>query len=222
MLVSLLNLAQNVNLFIKRIEKMFRQIRFYKICSTFLMSIFLIAALVFSTPITIFAQQNAEVPASKTTIAPDKLHAITVAARVDAEQDVDELKWLAGSFLAGATGTALMSGSFAIYVGTELVRSSCGGDPVDCTPLVLSSGCGLALYSLPIAYATSVQPSPPPERLLGKSPEYVKAYTSVYVKNVKRLRNRSMIMGYAVPTLLGALGSLLLGTILLEDKQYAP
>ncbi len=199
---------------------MFRRIRFCKICSTSLMSIFLIAALVFSTPITSFAQQNAEVPTAKTIIAPDQLYAITVAARVDAEQDVDELRWIAASFLAGATGTALMSGSFAIYVGTELVRSSCGGggDPIDFTPVVLSSGCGLVLCSLPISYATSVQPSPPPERLLGKSPEYVKTYTAVYVKNAKRKRNRSMMMGYAVPTLLGASVYLLLGPTLLEDR----
>ena len=177
------------------------------------MSIFLIAALVFSTPITIFAQQDAEVPAAKATIEPDKLQAIMAAARVDAKRDVNESRWIAGSCLGSTIGIALVGGSFAIYAGGEIARSSCGGAPVDRVPFFFPIGCGLALSSLPIVYATSAPPSPSPERLLGKSPEYVKAYTFTYVRSAKRLRNKSMAVGYAVPTLLGGSGSLLLGAI---------
>ena len=113
---------------------MFKEIKCCKRCSTFLMSIFLIAALVFSTPITIFAQQDAEVPAAKATIEPDKLLVIMAAARVDAERDVNELKWIAGSCLGGTIGIAGIGGLAIVHVAEGISSSCSGGAPL--TPLI--------------------------------------------------------------------------------------
>ena len=168
-----------------------------KIRSTFHASVFLIAVLVFSLPVVTLAQQNAEVPASEATIEPDKLQAIVATAKADAERDVNGAIWFAGSFLGSAVG-----GTVAVYsCGVYILVSAFGGD--GSAPILLAGGCGLALFSLPIAYAILDTPSPPPERLLGKSPEYVKAYTSVYVRSAKRRRNISIAGGYAVSALIG-------------------
>ena len=179
-----------------------------KMRSTFQASVFLMAVLVFSMPVVTLAQQNAEIPVSKATIEPDKLQAIVATAKADAERDVNEVIWFAGSFLGSAVGGLVVVSSCTAYVCLSAqvdVFSSIDGESssVDASLYLLASGCGLALFSLPIAYAILNTPSPPPERLLGKSPEYVKAYTSVYVRSAKRRRNISITAGYAVFALIG-------------------
>lgn len=37
--------------------------------------------------------------------------------------------------------------------------------------------------------------TPPPERLLGKSPEYIEAYTQIYTSKITSLRKRLVIAG---------------------------
>ncbi len=177
--------------------------------STFHASVFLMAVSVFSMPIVTLAEQNAEVPASRATIEPDKLQAIVATAKADAERDVNGVIWFAGSFLGsvvGGTVAVYSCGTYALASVTADIAGSClGGEAgsVDSTPFLLIGGCGLALFSLPIAYALLDTQSPPPERLLGKSPEYVTAYTSVYVRSAKRRRNISITWGYAVSVLIG-------------------
>lgn len=177
-----------------------------KISSMFHVSALLMAVLVFSTPFVSFAQQNAEVPASKATTAPDTLPdetlvAIVRKAKADAERDVNEVIWFAGGFLGGAVGGGVI---FYSILGYSLV-SSIGGEASNTDPmpfLCCVGGLGLALGSLPIVFGKLNTPSPPPGRLLGKSPEYVKAYVYAYVKTARHRRDISMTAGYAIPVLL--------------------
>ena len=145
-----------------------------KIRSTFHASVFLIAVFVFSMPVVIFAQQNAEVPASKATIEPDKLQAIVATAKADAERDVNGVIWFAGSFLGSVVGGTVVvysCGTYALASATADIAGSClGGEAgsVDSTPFLFIGGCGLALFSLPIAYALLDTPSPASRTTLGQ------------------------------------------------------
>ena len=64
-----------------------------------------------------------------------------------------------------------------------------------------------------VSLQTPVNPSP--EHLLGKPPEYVSAYTSVYKRHTRSSRLRSMTAGVAVGTAV----SCLFGLRIWEDLQ---
>lgn len=185
-----------------------------KIRPTFYVSVLLmVAVLVFNAPLATFAQQNAEVPTAKTTIAPDQLQTIMVTAKADAEKDVNEVAWVVSSclgFMVGGIGGGMIFFSTAIYA-VEQTELSCAGEPAfNPIPYILVGGSGIALGCfLPSAYARWNTPSPPPDRLLGKSPEYVQAYTFAYVKSAKRRRNVSILGTYGALTLVGLVGGAL-------------
>ena len=181
-----------------------------KIRPTFYVSaLLMVAVLVFNAPLVTFAQQNAEVPAAKTTIAPDQLQTIMATAKADAEKDVNEVIWVASGFLGFTVGGTVILFS-VMYYAAEQTEAACAGEPaVNPIPYMLGGGSGCALIYLPFAYARSNTPSPPPERLLGKSPEYVQAYTSAYVKSAKRRRSLSVAGGYAVFFLMGLVSGVL-------------
>ena len=61
-----------------------------------------------------------------------------------------------------------------------------------------AAGCLLGVTGMLIAYA--VTPTVPPEKLLGKSPEYVAHYTSTYQKLVKKDRTTQATVGCVVGT----------------------
>ena len=67
---------------------------------------------------------------------------------------------------------------------------------------------------LPVSYLL-MPISPSPERLLGKPPEYVSAYTSVYKRHTRASRLRSMTAGVAIGTAI----SCLFGLSIWEDLQ---
>ena len=45
--------------------------------------------------------------------------------------------------------------------------------------------------------------TPPPERLLGKSPQYIDVYTDVYKTRTRQLRGRYTTGGYGLFTMIG-------------------
>lgn len=64
----------------------------------------------------------------------------------------------------------------------------------DANPVVyFIAGCAGSLLGLLIAQVLT--PSPPQSALLGKSPEYVAAYTDVYIKKVKSIRTKYSLYG---------------------------
>ena len=130
-----------------------------KINSTFHISVFLMAVLIFSVPFITFAQQNT-----------GNVLAITEAKR-DAEADVNKWVW------RGA-GVAALGCITLGFIGGILATDSYGGG-------FLGSGVGCLVPPISIY---SYKSGPPPERLIGKSPEYVKVYTETYKSKVRQLR----------------------------------
>lgn len=63
----------------------------------------------------------------------------------------------------------------------------------------INPGCCLAAYFVynltPTAIALLHSPAPPADRLLGKSPEWINAYTKAYQRGVKRARAEASIAG---------------------------
>ena len=160
-----------------------------KINSTIHVSVFLMAMLlIFNVPCITFAQQN-----------DDRVLAIFDAKR-DAEADVNKLLW-------GAVGcVAVPACTILGFIGGAVVggQNSSGGYGLSLSPEaarggLIGSGVGCLLPFIPISAYKS---GPPPERLIGKSPEYVKLYTDTYKSKVRQLRIVSAGAG-------GALGCLL-------------
>lgn len=58
------------------------------------------------------------------------------------------------------------------------------------------AGCLGGLIGLIIAYA--IEPSPPATKLLGKSPEYVAAYTDCYKRKGKSVQTKTALLGCGV------------------------
>ena len=60
---------------------------------------------------------------------------------------------------------------------------------------VLGTAGSCVLGSLGVFTAYRFQPAPPPERFIGKSPEYITAYTKTYKIKVRRLQVRWATVG---------------------------
>ena len=83
----------------------------------------------------------------------------------------------------------LMAGSVA---GEQAARASVNGT------LWLVVGCFGGIVGLVIAYV--FEPSPPATQLLGKSPEYVAAYTVSYKATAKKIQTNKALTGCIVST----------------------
>jgi hypothetical protein len=59
-------------------------------------------------------------------------------------------------------------------------------------------GCLFTLFGVAAAYI--IKPTPPPDKLLGKSPEYVESYTDCFVKQCRRTRGGNAWIGLGVST----------------------
>ena len=154
-----------------------------KINSTFHVSVFLMAMLlIFNAPCITFAQQN-----------DDGVFARFDAKR-DAEADVDKLLW-------GAVGcVAVPACTILGFIGGVLVADSSNTSLEDAGPYIL--GGTTVGFLVPFIPISTYKLGPPPARLIGKSPEYVKLYTDTYKSKVSQLRIVSAGAG-------GALGCLL-------------
>ena len=141
-----------------------------KTCSIFHVSVFIMIVLVFSMPFIALAQQYDD----------------SVLARLDAERDakndIHESKW----FFAGCLGGVL----FVIAIAISEQDSSIA----ELINPFLTTG-SLAGSGFLTGYAILHSASPPSERLLGKSPEYVVSYVNTYVNRVKLRRTLSSAAG---------------------------
>ena len=132
------------------------------------------AVLTFNIPFMTFAQQNTA-----------NLLAIADAKR-DAEADVN--KWLWGGIgFIGVPGCAALGFIGGLLVGSQHSSGSYGlsFSPEEAWGGLIGSGIGCLLPFIPIYFYKS---GPPPERLIGKSPEYVDTYTDAYKSKVRQLR----------------------------------
>ena len=124
-------------------------------------SVFLIAVLTLSAPISFSQQQASSIIEAK------------ITAERDARSDVGRTKWLGGGFLL--TG------------GTILILRILGEAADDDSPaLGLISGGACLLHGGGLAAAFMSESAPPPSRLVGKSAEYVNFYTDAYRTESRR------------------------------------
>ena len=135
------------------------------------------AMLIFSTPFTTLARQKSVEVQAK------------MAAEQDAKADVNGLLW---------TGTGCLSACLGIGVGTavgvSIIESGTWLENVERGILggVCTGGLVCGLFSL---VAISYRSDPSPQRLLGKSPEYVDFYAAAYKTKIQQRRAKFAAVG---------------------------
>ncbi|MDE0401756.1 MAG: hypothetical protein OYL97_10810 [Candidatus Poribacteria bacterium] len=166
--------------------------------------------LTFSAPFVTLAQQNpiqteAEVAAG--------LLAAKTAAEQDASNDVNRLLWFGAGMGLAAMGITV-GALTGCLVGSAINPETEGwyGVPVPNEAQVIGPLVGSTLGCLASPIGISRYSSNPPVvRLLGKSPEYVEAYTNAYRAKARSLRTSSATVGAAIVG--GGLGLCLFGSI---------
>ena len=131
-----------------------------------------------------------------------QLGAVQVQAKADAKADMSdrsESMW----FLLGALGSTagcLLGCAGGCLLGAWLDPS--GGSDILLVPFPSQAGCaaGIAILlgGLAVPIGVHMYPHnamPPPERLLGKSPEYIEAYTQIYKSETASLRKTLVTKG---------------------------
>ena len=111
-------------------------------------------------------------------------------AESDASRDVNALAYFgAGMSAPFAAGTcSLMAGSIGVLIDDE---------NVEFLPFISLSVSFAAVLSLGIA-DHSPPPNPPPERLIGKSSEYIKFYANAYRSKMRSYRMQTVAAGSIV------------------------
>ena len=150
---------------------------------------FMAALLLFSTLPVSLAQQNFI-----------RANANADAIR-DADRDMKRTWWfmfgLAGSTAGFATG----------FVGGCFIGATEVDNSLTC---IIPGTLVLGILAMPAAvYLYPHTVNPPPERLLGKSPEYVQAYAQAYKSKTVSLR-RKMVTAGSLSSNLGIIGAMLL------------
>lgn len=116
-------------------------------------------------------------------------------AQQDAKKDVSVSRWFGCGVLGGC--------AFTIGI-LSLIRYNqlSGGPPSifdDLPPsdeILLAVGiCGVGGSMVPVNMGVGI--SPPSERFIGKSPEYVTAYLNAYAKSIRGRRFPALLGGYA-------------------------
>ncbi len=128
-------------------------------------------------------------------------------AKADAEATVNKSTWFMLGTLAPtaciagyAIGTIIDPGPPPVSVGYSLTPFDVNDTQCNSAVIGFAVGC----LTLPLAIGFSSK-HPPPERLLGKSPEYIQAYTDTYKSQTLSLRSRSAAGGLALGTIIGCL-----------------
>ena len=146
--------------------------------------VFLMAMLVFMIlSMTASVEANVEAKEAKSDVEEK--------AKRDAEKDakkVNELKWFAGGFLGTflpciSLCAFIQADANGVYLENELPRFLGFGTLYICCSSLIGVG---AL--LPTGYAIFHSPTPRADRFLGKSSEYVEAYTTAYRKQAQLRR----------------------------------
>ena len=153
----------------------------------------LITVLMFSQPLSSLAETNDP-------------EIIKTRAKEDANRDVSRLRWF-------GSGVGIMGGTFCgilCCVGIALSNTS---DPPD----ALMTSFYTSIYLIPIVGLAAIyrhSPSPPAERLIGKSPLYVSIYTDTYQSHARSIRTKMAALGCCLVA--GALGVLGLVAFMLD------
>ena len=169
-----------------------------RIRSVFQTLVAFIAVLVFSQPLDTRAQQEGTLQTAAKT-----------AAERDVNRDIDKSLWFGRGVCVTASGSACLVAGAVIGFTRDAEPTGFGFGPGPCTIWGGLSGLAVGI-SVPSIAIVNYQATPPPERILGKSPAYVLAYTLAYKKEMRRLRIEWAAAGAAT----GCAGLLMLGWIL--------
>jgi len=100
-----------------------------------------------------------------------------IQAKQDAEADLNKQFWI------NTGGAFILFPALGLLVGSSVARVNPNSD--------FDAECGLIIGSIlalgPLVLILGHQPTPPPERFIGKSPEYIDVYTDVYKKRTRQL-----------------------------------
>ena len=83
-------------------------------------------------------------------------------------------------------------------LGGAMAKGTADGQAEGGGALWFFAGCALGILGIVLGYV--VEPTPPPERLLGQSPEWAMAYSSAYKAAGKSAQGKQAIIGCAVGT----------------------
>ena len=168
--------------------------------------VFCMAVLVFSLPFATYAQQNS-VPVGAETAAAQDANVMRfeakVAAERDASSDINQLLWFGAG--VGTLAAGCLGGTVGMLV-VNFIAPRDSSEPSGLMPfddisggaaVVGCVGCAVGLI-LPIRAIYNYQSPPPPERLIGKSPEYVEFYTDAYIAKSRSLRIQWATIGAAL------------------------
>ena len=151
--------------------------------------------LTFSTSFVTLAQQNPVLTEVSKTAAAQKVNAVAeakAAAERDVSKDTNEPLW----FCIGGTLPFALA---YIFMGGDMILNPSeytGGWVIDFEEHE-ALACGVGLLALGAScigiasWGIFAETPPPPDRLIGKSPEYVESYLNAYKRKVRTLRGTS-------------------------------
>ena len=157
-----------------------------KIRSMFHICVTLMTILMLSLPLLSLAEQ---IPVADITII------ATGDAELDASRDTNKTVW----FLSGMVPVCLVA---AITVASDQT----GGEYEEAI-LHIAPNCFSPIVGMAVAFVYS--PSPPTERFIGKSPEYISAYTDAYKSKARWVQAQWAAGGAATGCGVSVLGALL-------------
>ena len=163
-----------------------------------LFTAFLLVMIAFSQPLTTLAQQNSA----------------EVQAKQDAEADMNKWLWTGVGFVTPFCITlGCIAGFYVGSMGAQSYDFQSGDFQLFSDQQLCGTCVGFAVgYTVPFIPMFTYL-GPPPERLLGKSPEYVNFYTDAYKSKNIQLRGKWLTVG----SLLGGIGVLYIIVSIVDD-----
>ena len=139
----------------------------------------------------------------------DSIEAAKIAAKTDAKTDANKFAWFATGCGVGLLTFYLGNLLIDRHISTlspayELQASGYSSpefdrnlDEIDETFAAGLVGCGTAVFGVTYWLSSNLQPSPPAARLVGKSPQYVDAYTNAYMQQRGEIESTWTFWGLA-------------------------
>lgn len=142
------------------------------------LAVLVTGVLILTQPLVILAQQDPVEAQAK------------VTAESDAEADVNKVLWgfVGCSFCVAGVWTSNIA---AIAISGILSEPTLEEN-------VVAGCCGAGVFLSPLIPMNFISINPSPQRLLGKSPEYVNFYTRAYRAKTRRLRMESAAVGTGI------------------------
>ena len=181
-----------------------------RICSMLHTFVALMAVLIFNLPFTALAQQKSVQTETEVVAEQDSssmMREAKTAAERDASNDINKLAWW-GAGARGAISWGFIGASFGTSVGCLIDlyhdEDDFFDDSTTGSGVCIGTVIGIAIGGLaPLIGIYRYQGNPPPERLLGKSPEYVEFYTAAYQAKTRSIRTKWATAGGLIGVGLG-------------------